>query len=218
MKIYAVRHGQTIFNTLDKVQGWADTPLTDQGKQDGQAAGRRLQNVKFDAAISSDTSRAIHTAEYILSANNRDSPKLTFTSDWREYFFGSFEGGLNADVWKATGQALGIDSDSPDEITKQADMTTIMDTIYQIDPKHLGESASDFWQRIDHSLVTLHKTYASDATVLLVSHGQLIWNLAQHYGHLSTANRPQNGAVAVFDMANDGTLSVEMFNDTSTVF
>lgn len=95
MKLYVVRHGQTIFNTLDKVQGWADTPLTKKGEKDGQEAGKRLKNVAFDVAFSSDTSRAMHTAEYILAENIHEHTKLQITPEWREYFFGSFEGGSN---------------------------------------------------------------------------------------------------------------------------
>lgn len=86
MRIYAVRHGQTIFNWLDKVQGWADTPLTPKGEADGRAAGQRLKNVRFDAALSSDTSRAIHTAEFVLAENLQTPPALVSTPEWREYF------------------------------------------------------------------------------------------------------------------------------------
>ena len=34
---YIVRHGQTLLNSLDRVQGWADSPFTEAGKQ--MAAG-----------------------------------------------------------------------------------------------------------------------------------------------------------------------------------
>ncbi len=27
-EVYLVRHGETMFNQLNKVQGWADSPLT----------------------------------------------------------------------------------------------------------------------------------------------------------------------------------------------
>lgn len=33
MKIYLVRHGQTLFNQQKKVQGWCDSPLTQEGIQ-----------------------------------------------------------------------------------------------------------------------------------------------------------------------------------------
>ena len=126
MRIYAVRHGQTIFNWLDKVQGWADTPLTPKGEADGRAAGQRLKNVHFDAALSSDTSRAIHTAEFVLAENLQTPPALVSTPEWREYFFGSFEGGGNHDMWSAVAAALGLVTDDPSEIAEHADMTTIM--------------------------------------------------------------------------------------------
>lgn len=30
-ELYVVRHGKTMFNTLQRVQGWCDTPLTRTG-------------------------------------------------------------------------------------------------------------------------------------------------------------------------------------------
>lgn len=218
MKIYAVRHGQTIFNQLDKVQGWADTPLTEQGQQDGRFAGERLSRVKFDVAIASDTTRAMHTAEFILKGNKYQTPELILTSDWREYFFGSFEGGSNHVMWGSVGQQLGLDTDNPSEIGKQYRMTDIMNTIHQLDESHIGESAADFWQRIDQSLRHLQENYQQNATILLVTHGQLIGNLAQHYGHLETAQRPRNGSISVFELDSEGNFMVDKFNDVTTFF
>jgi len=218
MKIYAVRHGQTIFNMLDKVQGWADTPLTNQGEQDGLAAGARLKHVKFDAALSSDTSRAIHTAEFILSKNEHKKPELVAIPDWREFFFGSFEGTDNKEMWRTVAKALKITGQIHDEVAKQVDMTKIMDTIYNVDPQSLGENAADFWQRMDASLAKLQQNYADDSTILLVTHGQLIWNLAKTYAHLQTADRPKNGSVSVFNLDSKGNLTVDEFNDLTTIF
>ena len=33
VRFYIVRHGQTLLNSLDRAQGWADPPLTGAGKQ-----------------------------------------------------------------------------------------------------------------------------------------------------------------------------------------
>ena len=38
---YVVRHGQTLFNVMGKVQGWCDTPLTDEGVRAAEALGLR---------------------------------------------------------------------------------------------------------------------------------------------------------------------------------
>ncbi|GMA69553.1 phosphoglycerate mutase [Leuconostoc litchii] len=218
MKLYVVRHGQTIFNTLNKVQGWADTPLTEKGENDGKLAGERLKNVKFDAAFSSDTSRAMHTAEYILAENNYQTPSLEIAPEWREYFFGSFEGGSNDVMWGAVAKAFGVAEETPDAIAAEIqDMTAIMDKIHAVDPQHIGEDATRFWQRIDGALKKLTASQKPDDHILLVTHGQLIGNLAQHYGHLLGAARPKNGAVAVFNLDDNG-LQVEHFNDTETYF
>lgn len=37
-KLYIIRHGQTLFNLLDKVQGASDSPLTELGIKQAEAA------------------------------------------------------------------------------------------------------------------------------------------------------------------------------------
>ena len=64
--IYLVRHGQTIINKYDKIQGWCDTPLTDKGIADAKHAGEVLKNIPFDIALSSDLGRAVDTCDYII--------------------------------------------------------------------------------------------------------------------------------------------------------
>lgn len=51
--LYIVRHGKTMFNTIERVQGWCDTPLTKQGQEGIHYLGRGLKNVDFSFAYSS---------------------------------------------------------------------------------------------------------------------------------------------------------------------
>ena len=60
-RIYIVRHGQTYINRYDKMQGWCDTPLTDEGIQGAKDAGKALSEVPFDIAISSSIAWHPHT-------------------------------------------------------------------------------------------------------------------------------------------------------------
>ena len=32
-RLYIVRHGKTMFNTIGRAQGWSDTPLTAEGER-----------------------------------------------------------------------------------------------------------------------------------------------------------------------------------------
>ena len=46
-EIYLVRHGKTMFNTMQRVQGWCDTPLTTVGVDRIEALGRGLKDIRF---------------------------------------------------------------------------------------------------------------------------------------------------------------------------
>ena len=74
MTFYVVRHGQTLFNVMGKVQGWCDTPLTDEGVRAAQSLGRGLAEVDFSAAYSSDSGRAVHTLDELLRARGSGVP------------------------------------------------------------------------------------------------------------------------------------------------
>lgn len=88
-KLYIVRHGETEWNTLGRIQGHTDVALSDHGRQQAAALARRLAGVAFDAAWCSDLSRARETAQIILGS--RDAP-LYATPQLREYHKGIFEG------------------------------------------------------------------------------------------------------------------------------
>ena len=42
---YYVRHGGTLFNVLNRMQGWCDSPLTDQGIREAEEAKELLKSV-----------------------------------------------------------------------------------------------------------------------------------------------------------------------------
>ena len=67
LNLTVVRHGKTYFNRYNKLQGWGNSPLTDEGIADAHQAGERLADVPFKVAYSSDTTRAMDTANIILS-------------------------------------------------------------------------------------------------------------------------------------------------------
>ena len=63
-KIYLMRHGETLFNTMDVNQGQCDSPLTENGIRQAKAAKAWFDahNVHFDAVYSSTLERACDTA------------------------------------------------------------------------------------------------------------------------------------------------------------
>lgn len=96
---YVARHGETIFNVMNRVQGWCDTPLTAAGEQAAAELGRRLANRTFVAGYSSDSGRARTTLEIAwkawLQARGEAIPEelpLHADSRLREWCYGQLEG------------------------------------------------------------------------------------------------------------------------------
>lgn len=62
-KLYLLRHGQTLFNLKDMVQGQCDSKLTSLGQQQARAAGEFFakQNIEFDHVYTSTLGRTEET-------------------------------------------------------------------------------------------------------------------------------------------------------------
>ena len=66
MRIYLVRHGETIWNTEGRIQGWKNSNLTEKGIEDAKALGKYLRDVDFQCAFTSPFQRAIDTTKFIF--------------------------------------------------------------------------------------------------------------------------------------------------------
>ncbi|XP_026167353.1 putative fructose-2,6-bisphosphatase TIGAR A [Mastacembelus armatus] len=106
-----VRHGETQYNKEGLLQGQAiDSPLSQTGKQQAEAAGRYLKDVKFSNVFVSDMLRAQQTAETIMKHNSSCSV-LQMVCDplLKEISFGIAEGRPVQDVKdmaRAAGQSF----------------------------------------------------------------------------------------------------------------
>ncbi len=89
-EIIAVRHGQTQANSTGILQGHLDIALDDMGLAQATAAAERLKEIHFDAAYSSDLSRAAETAKAVLKYHQEIKPVLT--ESLREWNLGELQG------------------------------------------------------------------------------------------------------------------------------
>ena len=57
VKLYIARHGKTMFNTIGRVQGWSDSPLTPFGEEGIRelGVGLKAEGIPFKSAYSSDS-------------------------------------------------------------------------------------------------------------------------------------------------------------------
>ena len=86
---YYVRHGRTLFNKVGKMQGWCDSPLTEEGIKNAYEAKEVLKNITFDHIYTSTSERCIDTANIIKGERNIP---ISYEKGLKETNFGSFEG------------------------------------------------------------------------------------------------------------------------------
>ncbi|MPQ42770.1 histidine phosphatase family protein [Clostridium tarantellae] len=97
MKIYIVRHGQTLWNIEKKIQSWGDSPLTEEGIKCSKEVGVKLNSIEFKKIYSSDVGRAIKTSELIRGDRNINIIEVPEFREinlerWRGKCFESFQG------------------------------------------------------------------------------------------------------------------------------
>lgn len=88
-RLYLMRHGQTLFNLRNKVQGWCDSPLTELGIEQSKIAGKVLKDIHFDAVYTSTLERTSDTLEHAIEADYIRSKGL------KEWNFGILESESN---------------------------------------------------------------------------------------------------------------------------
>lgn len=97
LKLYLTRHGETLWNTQWRMQGWLDSPLTPNGINDANLLGERLEEVEFDCIYSSSSKRAYDTA--LIIKGDRDIP-LIKKDNLREMKLGTLEGKIKNEMTK----------------------------------------------------------------------------------------------------------------------
>ena len=98
VKLYIARHGKTMFNTIGRVQGWSDSPLTPFGEEGIRELGVGLKaaGIPFKSAYSSDSGRTIQTMDIILRETGLETIPYKRDKRIREWCFGSFDGGYGS--------------------------------------------------------------------------------------------------------------------------
>ena len=228
--LYITRHGKTMLNTSDRSQGWIDAPLTPAGIEVASALGRglKLEGVEFDAVYTSDSGRAIETAEIILKEKGQNL-EIHKDKRLREFNFGTYEGMPNDEMWGAIAAAQGMTlEDMMASMQTGSFMDTVApfaDTLAQLDKDKAAEegnwpaediaSIKDRLQAAFSDIVkeSMDKGYTE---VLVVSHGLSIGTF------LSTVDADakvpsaglKNASVSKV-VVKDGKYTVETVNDLS---
>ncbi len=95
---YFLRHGETTWNAAGKTQGQLNSPLSDKGRAQAEAAGEALKDEPIARIVASPLDRAYHTAQAVARVHGLDietDPALM------ECHLGNHQGGDHGDWLRA---------------------------------------------------------------------------------------------------------------------
>lgn len=153
LRIYLTRHGETEWNTQNRMQGWLDSNLTFNGIEAAKALGKRLKDISFDAVYASPSERTIHTAKLITELNRRKTIKKD--ERLREIHLGEWQGKTHDEIKSNDRELFELYFQSPH--------------LYN---RNDGETFLDVQNRAISFLNEIIETHPS-GNILVVSHG--IW-------------------------------------------
>ncbi|NDV95951.1 histidine phosphatase family protein [Dysgonomonas sp. 521] len=220
--LYVARHGKTLMNTLDRVQGWCDSPLTKEGIDAARYLGYGLSDITFRTAYCSDLRRTRQTVQIILGAKGQDDVPVIELPGLREACFGGFEADFNHVMWNSA--ALYLHYTSVEEmfkaiLEKRINYGNVLDAVKKIDKLGLAESFSQVESRTQESLREIAENEAryGDGDILIVSHGMSILAMLLGLGGHRLFTKPLDNAAVCKVTYQDGEFTVESMADMSYV-
>jgi len=92
LRIYIIRHGETIANKDQIFQGWSDWPLNENGIKLAELTAEHFKDVKFDICFSSSLKRAKQTAEIMVKGSANPNTPIIIDDRIKEINGGIYEG------------------------------------------------------------------------------------------------------------------------------
>lgn len=198
LRLLLVRHGQSIWNDEKRIQGQQDIPLSDEGRKQAIALGKRLKGLQIQACFSSPLKRATETAELILKVSGNSVSVVTMP-ELMERNFGDWEGKPIDDL-----QSL-----SPHEFSQWL-------TAYQIPAPPKGESINELVKRVEQGLNQIFAE-VKEGDVLVIGHSGSIKAAICILFQLPMSSfvrlRIDNASLTVLEVL-DGRTRLVQFNDT----
>jgi broad specificity phosphatase PhoE len=196
VNLYFVRHGETNFNVEKRLQGFCDSPLTDNGIAQAKSVGIGLSDLEFKAAYASESQRVVDTARYAIG--HRNIPIIT-DPRLKEMNFGVLESLLQTEILAQYGN--------------------ILETLFSLNDLNMsapeGESYLQLFSRTSTAINEIIHTHKNDGgNVLVFSHGVTIGNYLMQLAKMRSYTHHENCSVSVVKYLK-GEFYVDRIADTS---
>lgn len=198
MRLIFVRHGATEWNVAGRYQGQTDVPLSEKGRAQAAAVGKRFESIPVDVVYSSPLQRAYDTARAIAEPKGLPIHKV---EGIKELDFGEWDGLTKEELEEKFGEAF---------------------IRYRIEPFHYPMSGEGTLNRaklrVGEALEEIKEKYRhTDKTVVVVAHGGIL-KLAVFYlldmsSRLYRCIELSNTSLTVIDVEEDRCI-LRVLNDT----
>jgi len=190
-----VRHGETLWNKENRIQGHTDIELNDHGRMQVHKLALSLKGAKIDAIVASPLKRAYETAEVIANFHHIN---IQIDRNLQELDHGDFESLTIQQLKETHGDFLKAWVDNPSYLRMPN-----------------GESLLEVQQR---TWTVIKGIIESSKNTLIVSHGMAIMAILCKIQNLSLSTARQmfvNMASKTIVEFSNGQGDIKLFNDTS---
>jgi probable phosphoglycerate mutase len=171
-RFFLVRHGETEWNKLRKIQGASDIPLNETGRAQAIALGEILSRHPFDLIVSSPLSRAAETAAIIAARLQMAAPVLMDDLVERNYGIAEGANGAELDLLYPPG------TDIPGREERSAVQERVIRTLRGLALQHPGQDiiavahGGVIRSVVEYAAPGLHKEPITNCSVHIFSHVQ----------------------------------------------
>ena len=165
MTLFILRHGESVWNKMNKFTGLTDVELSTEGKKEANCAGLLLKNKKIDVIFTSGLKRTIETADIIKGQfyNGNEITQMS-SANLNERDYGDLTGKDKDEIKMEYGEKL----------------LKLWRRSYNIPPPN-GENLDDVKKRVgDFYDKNILKQLKENRNVLIIAHGNSLRALLVH--------------------------------------
>jgi len=196
-RLYLVRHGETAWNAEIKLQGHADIPLSERGKEQASLLAGRLAKKKISAVYASDLQRASETAQ-IIAEHHKLAVKQV--KSLREMNFGAWEGLTWSEINEKFGNLAERWWENPLSINVPE-----------------GETLKELALRVNEAIHQFVRNHTDGQEILVVSHGGPLRAFISSILGINLSNfwrlRLDNACLSIIDFMDSKKGILVLFND-----
>lgn len=202
MKLYFVRHGETLWNTMGIFQGIKNSPLTENGKEQTRKLKESLKDIKFTHFYSSPLGRALETINILTE--DRKEVNTQIIPEFREINMGEMEGIPRKDFIAM----------------HPVEFDNLWNNGKEYDPSSFdGETFESVYKRAGVGLKKIIENHKESDTLLIVSHGITLESIfanikGEDTSSFSERKVPKNTSVTIAEYKNNK-WEIILFSDTS---